>query len=94
MARQKSRTKLKLFSAGSDLRKGYTMPTIKKIKRRINYIKREYNVTSSGTNHWQRGKNNLLHHHLFELQSAKNSNDKFEIAESIWKYEGSGCLGR
>jgi len=64
-------------------------PTIKKIKRRINYIKKEYNVTSSGTNHWQRGKNNLLQNHLFELQSAKNSNDKFEIAESIWKYEGS-----
>lgn len=32
MARQKSRTKEKLFSAGSELRKGYTMPTIKKIK--------------------------------------------------------------
>ena len=32
MARQKSRTKQKLFSAGSELRKGYTMPTIKKIK--------------------------------------------------------------
>ncbi len=32
MARQKSRTKTKLFSAGSELRKGYTMPTIKKIK--------------------------------------------------------------
>jgi len=29
---QKSRTKQKLFSAGSELRKGYTMPTIKKIK--------------------------------------------------------------
>jgi len=32
LARQKSRTKQKLFSAGSELRKGYTMPTIKKIK--------------------------------------------------------------
>ena len=32
MARQKTRTKQKLFSAGSELRKGYTMPTIKKIK--------------------------------------------------------------
>ena len=32
MARQKSRTKQKLFSAGNELRKGYTMPTIKKIK--------------------------------------------------------------
>ena len=32
MARQKSRTKTKLFSAGSEMRKGYTMPTIKKIK--------------------------------------------------------------
>ncbi len=28
----KSRTKQKLFSAGSELRKGYTMPTLKKIK--------------------------------------------------------------
>jgi len=32
LARQKSRTKQRLFSAGSELRKGYTMPTIKKIK--------------------------------------------------------------
>jgi hypothetical protein len=32
LARQKSRTKQKLFSAGSELRKGYTMPTIKKIR--------------------------------------------------------------
>ena len=32
MARQKSRTKQKLLSAGSEMRKGYTMPTIKKIK--------------------------------------------------------------
>ena len=32
MARQKSRTKQRLFSAGSEMRKGYTMPTIKKIK--------------------------------------------------------------
>ena len=32
MARQKSRTKQMLFSAGSEMRKGYTMPTIKKIK--------------------------------------------------------------
>ena len=32
MARQKTRTRQKLFSAGSELRKGYTMPTIKKIK--------------------------------------------------------------
>ena len=32
MARQKSRTKQMLFSAGSELRKGYTMPTIKKIR--------------------------------------------------------------
>ena len=30
MARQKTRTKL--FSAGSEMRKGFTMPTIKKIK--------------------------------------------------------------
>ena len=32
MARQKTRTRQKLFSAGSELRKGYTMPTIKKIR--------------------------------------------------------------
>ena len=31
MARQKSKSKM-LFSAGSELRKGYTMPTIKKIR--------------------------------------------------------------
>ena len=32
MSKQKSRTKQKLFSAGSEMRKGYTMPTIKRIK--------------------------------------------------------------
>jgi hypothetical protein len=32
LAQQKSRTKQTLFSSGSELRKGYTMPTIKKIK--------------------------------------------------------------
>ena len=32
MKKSKSRTKQKLFSAGSELRKGYTMPTLKKIK--------------------------------------------------------------
>jgi hypothetical protein len=32
LARQKTRTRQKLFSAGSELRKGYTMPTIKKIR--------------------------------------------------------------
>jgi|TARA_R110002096_G_scaffold430660_1_gene644828 hypothetical protein len=32
MKKSKSKTKQKLFSAGSELRKGYTMPTLKKIK--------------------------------------------------------------
>ena len=32
MARRKSRTRQKLFSASSEMRKGFTMPTIKKIK--------------------------------------------------------------
>ena len=32
MARKKSRTKQMLFSASSEMRKGFTMPTIKKIK--------------------------------------------------------------
>ena len=32
MSRKKSRTKQMMFSAGSELRKGFTMPTIKKIK--------------------------------------------------------------
>ena len=68
------------------------VPTIKKIKRRINYIERNYNVTSSGTNMWQRGKHNLLHHYLLELEAAKSSGNKLDIAESIWKYEGSGSL--
>ena len=30
--RKKSKTRQKLFSAGSEMRKGFTMPTIKKIK--------------------------------------------------------------
>lgn len=67
-------------------------PTIKKIKSRINYIKRNYNVTTTGKNHWQRGKINLLQHYLMQLQAAKHTNNKFEIAESIWEYEGSGTL--
>ena len=32
MAKSRTKTKQKLFSAGSELRKGYTMPTLKKIK--------------------------------------------------------------
>ena len=32
MARKKSRTMQRMFSAGSELRKGFTMPTVKKIK--------------------------------------------------------------
>jgi hypothetical protein len=32
MKKSKSRTKQMLFSAGSEIRKGYTMPTLKKIK--------------------------------------------------------------
>ena len=32
MARQKNRSKQKLFSASSEMRKGFTMPTVKKIK--------------------------------------------------------------
>ena len=32
MARQKTRSRQKLFSARSEMRKGFTMPTIKKIK--------------------------------------------------------------
>ena len=32
MARQKTRTRQMLFSASSEMRKGFTMPTVKKIK--------------------------------------------------------------
>ena len=44
MKKSKSRTKQMLFSAGSEIRKGYTMPTLKKIKTVLRYRSKTFLV--------------------------------------------------